>query len=340
MRHVGGSEKAVEGSNSGGLTMKNLSDAVEGMVMDPPLFIGLALPDISHDATGYNSNSQAKSISKSPISVVDSDVKHSHAAPSVGVHAVQLLQAYMPRRNVGEVLFEIGTKRDASRSVSLCKKYDDPPSQKPTTKSIPFLFVQPHGMPFTNINLDASTPYSSGSVNPCLTVLFIFLPTVLKSSGVAGSDGRKHSVLELIERWVPWHNLSEFFSTEILGGIWESQNLIPTSSTPFKSRPKAGVSKVQNGLVEKFTNMVFGKEMAGDDEKFARSEIEKIEDDDEDNHGLVVVIECSNTPSDVNKKRFVLLLRCGVILATLVDGFGWNEGTKWFSGILERKMQR
>ncbi|KAJ7578382.1 hypothetical protein C8J56DRAFT_868550 [Mycena floridula] len=565
--------------SNGGLTMKNLSDAVEGMVMDPPLSIGLAPPDISRDATRHNSNSQAKSTSKSPLSVVDSDANHSHAAPSVGVHAAQLLQAYMEPekerwRNIardwygmglgeqpgtGKLHHHIGVlcrevivggkvaerdEKEMLRGVyhyvkSMTTLHPFPTSresilaffspslqQKPTTKSIPSLFVQLHGMLFTNINLDAfdetmarfmtsiktsvdgqiedrewimmatinlgavleygkaggvvrkcmggtagpsnstsssgpsrvgkrerevdtydgdrmdvdetrsaraspmpanavpaseplpqavihalnltftllshvlqnpfrrSTPYSSRSVNPYLTVLLTFLPTVLKSSGVAGSDGRKHSVLELIERWVPWHDLAEFLSTKIPGGIWESQNLIPTSSTPFKSRPvedrwpmlTTGTApplpedwclRGTEWVGRKVYERGFWKGNGGDDEKFARPEIEylsesevgkgddgtdgKIEDDDdEDSHGpgsryrgipmvwksntdasLMPPPRRSNTPSDVNKKRFVRLLRCGVTLATLVDGFGWNEGTRRFSvhGILEQKIQ-
>ncbi|KAJ7593567.1 hypothetical protein C8J56DRAFT_723589, partial [Mycena floridula] len=425
----------------------------------------------------------AKSTSNSPLSMVDSDAKHSHAAPSVGVHAAQLFQAYVEPekecwRNIardwygmglgeqpgtGKLHHHIGVfvEKDEKEMLwgvyhyvksmttlhpfptsweSILAFFSSSLQQKSTIKSIPSLFVQLHGMLFTNINLDAfdetmarfmtsiktsvdgqienrewimmatinlgavleygkasgvvrkcmgrtaglsnstsssgpsrsdtydgnrmdvdetrsaraspmpanavpaselllqvvihalnltftllshvlqdpfrrSTLYFSRSVNPYLTVLLTFLPTVLKSSGAAGSDGQKHSVLELIiERWVPWHDLAEFLSTKIPGGIWESQNLIPTSSTPFKSRPvedrrpmlTTGTApplpedwclRGTEWVSRKVYERGFWKGNGGDDEKFARLEIEylsesevgqgdhgtdgKIEDDDE-----------------------------------------------------------
>lgn len=291
---------------------------------------------------------------------------------------------------------------------------DEPRSTRPSPIPTHSLVVSPESESPTFINafkltftlfshilkhpLRRPSPYSHRSVNPYISILLTFLSTILKSGAVSGTvnDDRK-TVLEVVARFIPWHELANFLSTKVPRSVWESQGLMVSPPSSFKARPVEErwailTSSTAPPLPEdwclrgmewvgrKVYERGFWKSNGGEDEKFARIEVEylcesergkgddgtdgKIEDDDDDVHpnhvsaphmlgraGGVPMILTANgakggtsvdvslmppprrtlAPADVNIKRFVRILRCGIIIASLVPGFTWVEGTREIS---------
>jgi hypothetical protein len=187
--------------------------------------------------------------------------------------------------------------------------------------------------------------FSRSTLNPYLSVMLTFLATVTKHAGT----------LSLMERSIPWHDLSRFFAT-IPRDIFAAQGLdTPTTGSERWAMLTSGCAPplpedwCLRGM-EWISRKVFerGYWKSGEER---RVEVEILdveegrqltdgiiedEDDEEDGHS------CRENLRGETSKRWSRLVRCAVSLSSVVDGFTWVEGTReWrVEGALETKVTR
>jgi hypothetical protein len=187
--------------------------------------------------------------------------------------------------------------------------------------------------------------FSRSTLNPYLSVMLTFLATVAKHAGT----------LSLMERSIPWHDLSRFFAT-IPRDIFAAQGLdTPTTGSERWAMLTSGCAPplpedwCLRGM-EWISRKVFerGYWKSGEER---RVEVEILdveegrqltdgiiedEDDEEDGHS------CRENLCGETSKRWSRLVRCAVSLSSVVDGFTWVEGTReWrVEGALETKVTR
>ncbi|KIJ69496.1 hypothetical protein HYDPIDRAFT_79483 [Hydnomerulius pinastri MD-312] len=187
-----------------------------------------------------------------------------------------------------------------------------------------------------------SSPFARSTLNPYLSVLLTFLVTVNKHS----------ETLAILERSIPWEDLTRFFGS-IPRNVLSSHGLhIPTPGAERWAMLTSGcVSPLPEDWcmrgMEWVGRKIFerGYWKSGEDR---RAEVEVldveeggqltdgiIEDEDDEEEG-------GNEAKNVTAKRWTRIVRCAVNLAGLVDGFTWVEGTReWkVEGALEAKVRR
>jgi protein SMG6 len=188
-----------------------------------------------------------------------------------------------------------------------------------------------------------ASPFARSTLNPYLTVLLTFLSTVL----------RHPPTLVVMERSIPWEELAGFFAT-VPRGIMSVQGLfgegakkegsdrwamLTTGSAP--PLPEDWCLRGMEWVGRKVFERGYWK---SGEERRAESEVleeteggdvtdGQIEDDDDaDDSGS----------GDVVKKRWVRIVRSGVGIFNVVDGFTWVEGTReWkVEGKLAEKVRK
>jgi protein SMG6 len=192
-----------------------------------------------------------------------------------------------------------------------------------------------------------ASPYARSSLNPYLSVVLTFLSTAL----------RQPQTLAVMERSIPWEELAVFFG-RVPRGVMSGQGLL-ASAEGGKGSTKDGerwvmlTSGCAPALPEDWClrgmewvgRKVFerGYWKSGEDRKAEIEVLEeseggevtdgRIENDDEEGEG---------SRGDVYKKRWVRIVRSGVGISAVVDGFTWVEGTReWrVEGKLGEKVRR
>ncbi|KAJ6623408.1 hypothetical protein B0H10DRAFT_2009580 [Mycena sp. CBHHK59/15] len=188
------------------------------------------------------------------------------------------------------------------------------------------------------------SPFARSNLNPYLTVILTFLATVLKHP----------QTLEAVERSIPWEELAAFFAkvprhlmasqglAEVRTSREERWAMLTTSCAPL---PEDWCLRGMEWVGRKVYQHGFWK--TGEDR---RAEIEVLDDseaveitdghieDDDDEGGD----EGGGSAGDGElAKRWVRIVRCGVGIADVVDGFTWVEGTRdWrVEGALASKVE-
>ncbi|KAF9050675.1 hypothetical protein BDZ89DRAFT_1057118 [Hymenopellis radicata] len=183
-----------------------------------------------------------------------------------------------------------------------------------------------------------SSPYARSTINPYLTVILTFLSNILKHAGAK----------QVLERTIPWDDLTKFFSivprtimkTERLDSVLPADvkrwDMITQACAP--PLPEDWCLRGMEWVGRKIYERGFWK--SGADKKMELEVLDdaeaeditdgRIEDDDDD--------DCEGGSI---KKRWVRLVRCGVEIASAVDGFSWAEGTRQWKveGALAQKVR-
>jgi protein SMG6 len=175
------------------------------------------------------------------------------------------------------------------------------------------------------------------TLNPYLTIIFTFLATVLKH----------RPTLEILERSIPWADLASFF-TVVPRNIMISQGLMISHSSKHNSAQLEHVERWSSvtGMLtsgcalplpedwclrgmEWVGRKVFetGFWKSGEEKKV---EFEVLETAELEGKALTVV------------SRWVRIIRCGVNIASAVEGFNWVVGSKEWNveGKLAEKLTR
>ncbi|TFK42921.1 hypothetical protein BDQ12DRAFT_299349 [Crucibulum laeve] len=190
-----------------------------------------------------------------------------------------------------------------------------------------------------------ASQYARSTLNPYLTVLLTFLATVLKHQ----------QTLEILQRSIPWEELAAFFAT-VPRKIMTSQKLL-SSSKPGEERWPMLTSGCAPPLPEDWClrgmewvgRKVFERGFWKSGEE-RRAELEvleegeggevtdgQIEDDDGDDDSGAD----SSYGSAGLGRRWVRIVRCGVGMSGVVDGFTWVECSReWkVEGKLKEKVE-
>jgi protein SMG6 len=179
--------------------------------------------------------------------------------------------------------------------------------------------------------------YARSTLNPYLTVILTFLATVLKH----------RPTLETLERSIPWADLATFFAV-VPRKIMISQGLMvsPKHNSPRHVErwimltsgcsPPLSEDWCLRGM-EWVGRKVFerGFWKSGEEKKAELEVLEMvegkaltdgtIEDDDGDDGGAH---KTSSGSGSELVSRWVRIIRCGVDIASAVDGFNWVEGSR------------
>jgi protein SMG6 len=188
-----------------------------------------------------------------------------------------------------------------------------------------------------------ASQFARPNLNPYLTVVLTFLATMLKHPATLG----------VLERTVPWEALAQFmamvprnvmasqFQGRIPGERWAllTSNCAPPLPEDWCLR---GMEWVGRRVFERgFWKS--GEERKPEVELLDKSEAWEatdgiIEDGEDDENDLKN--EADKKKSD-NERRWVRVLRCGVGIADVVDGFTWVQGTRdWrVEGALAAKVE-
>ena len=198
-----------------------------------------------------------------------------------------------------------------------------------------------------------ASQYASSTLNPYITVILTFLATVLKHK----------PALEVLERSIPWEELSEFFKT-IPRKIMMDQGLMdapgkPSTRMPGGDRERWPVltSQCTPPLAEDWCirgmewvgRKVFerGYWKGGEERKVELEILDMmeqgeasdgmIESDDDDDHRRRKVSASSDLV-----RRWIRIARSAVLLSGEIDGLSWKDGTReWaIDGALAEKTMR
>ncbi|KAF8633707.1 hypothetical protein AX17_004365 [Amanita inopinata Kibby_2008] len=190
-----------------------------------------------------------------------------------------------------------------------------------------------------------SSIYAHSDINPYLTVLLTFLITMIKHP----------AALHVLERAIPWEELAAFFAKAPKRymnkqGLWNMPNerakwaMITNGCSPplpedwcMRGMEWVGRKVFERGYWKLDSTSEECRTEAGVLSKDDPAEASdgKIEDDDEDmeqvtaNHadGQLRQVQQKNVMSRA-ERRWVRALRCGVVIAEIVDGFTWTVGTR------------
>lgn len=182
-----------------------------------------------------------------------------------------------------------------------------------------------------------SSQYAQVKVNPYLTVILTFLATVTKN----------RQILSVMERVIPWGELATFFASSIPEKVMKSECLLTVaedkerwqvlSSNTAPPLPEDWCIRGMEWVGRKVYERGFWK--AGDER---RMELEALDDIEIVNltDGMIDQEEAANSPA--REKRWVRIIRCGVTIASIVEGFTWVQGTKQWQveGSLAGKVER
>jgi protein SMG6 len=181
--------------------------------------------------------------------------------------------------------------------------------------------------------------FARSTLNPYLTIILTFLATVLKH----------HPTLEILERSIPWADLASFFAA-VPRKIMISQGLMlsPKHNSPQHVErwimltsgcaPPLPEDWCLRGM-EWVGRKVFerGVWKSGEEKKAELEVLEMIEgkaltdgiieDDDADDGGAPKTSSLSGSGSEL-VSRWVRIIRCGVNIAGVIDGFNWVEGSR------------
>jgi protein SMG6 len=188
-----------------------------------------------------------------------------------------------------------------------------------------------------------ASPFARSNLNPYLTVILTFLSTVL----------RHPPTLAMMERSIPWEELVGFFAT-VPRGIMSSQGL---SGEVAKKETSDRWAMLTSGSAPPLPEdwCLRGMEWVGrkvfergywksGEERRAESEVlEETEDGDVTDGRIEDDDDADDSGSgDVVKKRWVRLVRSGIGISSVVDGFTWVEGTReWkVEGRLAEKVRK
>ena len=187
------------------------------------------------------------------------------------------------------------------------------------------------------------SPFARSTLNPYLIVLLTFLSTVL----------RHPSTLAVLERSIPWEELAKFFAT-IPRGIMNSQGLsgegakkdsadrwamLTSGSAPplpedwcLRGMEWVGRKVFERGYWKNGEERRAESEVLEETENGDMTDGQIEDDDDSDDSGS----------GDVVKKRWIRIVRSGIGISGVVDGFSWVEGTRvWkVEGRLAEKVRR
>ncbi|KAF9228014.1 hypothetical protein BS17DRAFT_747074 [Gyrodon lividus] len=187
-----------------------------------------------------------------------------------------------------------------------------------------------------------ASPFARSILNPYLPVLLTFLATINKNS----------EILAILERSIPWEDLAKFFAS-VPRNILKAQGLhvrapagterwVMLTSGCVPPLPEDWCMRGMEWVGRKVFERGYWK--SGEDR---RAEVEVldveeggqltdgiIEDEDDEDEG-------GTERKNENTRRWIRIVRCGVNLAGLVDGFTWVEGTReWkVGGALEAKVR-
>lgn len=260
----------------------------------------------------------------------------------------------------------IGGTTTLSRSNSTTDQMDVDQDHSKALSFPPPSFIYALNLTFSLLSHVLQAPFISASgsqsPNPYISILLTFLVTILKNT-------TEVSLLHIIRQSVPWSRLAQFLQGHVPRQIWESQELISssTSASAFKSctvderwpmltsstappLPEDWCLRGTEWVGRRVYERGFWQDNGGDDEKFARVEIQylydKAEQSEDQSYSGRHHYEGINTQdvrfmpcpqrqtmsrAEVHTKRFIRILRSGITLASLAPGFSWIEGTTEFA---------
>jgi len=185
-----------------------------------------------------------------------------------------------------------------------------------------------------------ASPFARSTLNPFLTVILTFLATVTKHA----------EALSVLERSIPWDDLTRFFAT-IPRNIFSSQELnIPTGGSERWAMLTSGCAPP---LPEDWC--LRGMEWVGrkifergywksGEERRVEIDVLDVEEGGQLTDGIIEDDgdEDEGHSHEETSKRWIRIVRSAVSLSTAVDGFTWVEGTReWrVEGTLEAKVRR
>jgi len=219
----------------------------------------------------------------------------------------------------------------------------------PTELPVPLKFAMELAFSMLSLVLRNPTrkasPFARSTLNPYLSVMLTFLATVTKHA----------DALSVLERSIPWHDLTQFFAT-IPRDIFSAQGLnIPASGSERWAMLTSGCAPplpedwCLRGM-EWVGRKVFerGYWKSGEERRVEVDvlDVEEggqltdgiIEDEDDEDEGH----SRGESSHGETSKRWTRIVRSAICLSNAVDGFIWVEGTReWrVEGTLEAKVRR
>jgi hypothetical protein len=239
-----------------------------------------------------------------------------------------------------------GKERDKSPII--------PPAETASDVDLPPAFKYALQLTFAILSFVLKKPmrkpsqYAGSTLNPYLTVILTFLATLVKHK----------SVLKLMERCIPWEEMSRFFSSvprkvmilqglmvdgkENGGGRSREEWLMLTSGCApplpedwcMRGMEWVGRKVFERGYWKSGEERKAEMEVLSPVEEYGEGTDGRIEDDDDD--------ESTEKKSGMKcelVRRWVRIVRCAVSISDAVEGFRWVEGSRvWrVEGILKEK---
>lgn len=228
------------------------------------------------------------------------------------------------------------------------------------SSSLPLSFLHSLNLTCSLLCYTLEYPFlgNTDSVNPYITILLTFLVTILKTLTPS-------PLLDTIHHQVPWRYFAVFLRQIIPEHVWHSQKLLQSPTYTFRhceprerwpmltsstapALPEDWCLRGSEWVGRRVYERGFWQDNGGDDEKISRVEIRYLYTDCRERyegssgrhfHGLLSAdprfvlpkpTRREPSPREVNEKRYIRILRCGVLLASLVPHFSWSEGTTDF----------
>ena len=188
-----------------------------------------------------------------------------------------------------------------------------------------------------------ASPFARLTLNPYMSILLTFLSTVL----------RHPPTLALLERSIPWEELAGFFAT-VPRGIMNAQGLsgegakkegtdrwVMLTSGCAPPLPEDWCIRGMEWVGRKVFERGYWK--SGEEKRAENEVLEKSEGGDVTDGQIEDDNDVDDSRSgDIVKKRWVRIVRSGIGISGVVDGFTWVEGTReWkVEGNLAEKVHR
>jgi hypothetical protein len=240
-----------------------------------------------------------------------------------------------------------GKERDRSPII--------PPAETASDIDLPPAFKYALQLTFAMLSFVLKKPmrkpsqYAGSTLNPYLTVILTFLATLVKH----------RSVLQLMERSIPWEELSKFFSS-VPRKVMISQGFLVDGKEIGRGRPRedwmmltsscapplpedwcmrgmewVGRKVFERGYWKSGEERKAEMEVLSPVEEYGEGTDGRIEDDDDDESEKKSRMKCKLV------RRWVRIVRCAVSISDAVEGFRWVEGSRvWrVEGILKEKVR-